>query len=128
MSGWLNYLWVFLGAGVGGGMRYALATRFPPSPRWPLGTLIANLAGCLIIGVLAGLRECGPLQGRAAAWLLLATGVCGGLTTLSSLALELAEFGREREPLAAALYLAASAGGGVLLAAGAWALTRAAFK
>ncbi len=128
MANWLNFFAVFLGAGAGGALRYALAMKFPPSPRWPLGTLIANLAGCLVIGLLAALRESGPLHDKPLAWLLFATGFCGGLTTLSTLAFEIVEFFQAKEPGPGLGYLAVSVIGGVVLAAAAYAGMRALLK
>ena len=54
---------------------------------FPLGTLMANVSGCFIIGVVValGLRHGGFTE----AWkLFLAVGFCGGFTTFSSFSLE----------------------------------------
>jgi CrcB protein len=52
---------------------------------FPLGTLIANIAGSFIIGVVFALAEKGNLM--SAEWrMFLAVGFCGGFTTFSSFA------------------------------------------
>src|ERR1700722_1753629 len=54
---------------------------------FPVGTLVVNLTGCLLIGILFGL-------GSKYAWmtlewrLFLITGICGGYTTFSSFSFE----------------------------------------
>ena len=52
---------------------------------FPLGTLIANVAGSFIIGIVFALAEKGNLL--SAEWrIFLAVGICGGFTTFSSFA------------------------------------------
>lgn len=86
----------------------------------PVATLVVNLAGCFLIGLLSGVLERGfmlsPAQG-----LLLVTGFCGGFTTFSTFAAELWHMGTGGELVMALLYLAASIIAGVLLVgAGRW--------
>jgi CrcB protein len=82
--------WVFvaLGSALGGVARYGVASVFPLLPgRWPIATMLVNLAGSLLIGVLSvalGVRGGGPDTVRLF-WL---TGVLGGFTTYSAFALE----------------------------------------
>jgi len=55
------------------------------SSTFPYGTLIANVAGCFIIGIVFALAEKGNLL--SAEWrIFLAVGICGGFTTFSSFA------------------------------------------
>jgi len=55
------------------------------SSTFPLGTLIANIAGSFIIGVIFALSEKGNLM--SAEWrIFLTVGICGGFTTFSSFA------------------------------------------
>jgi len=53
---------------------------------FPIGTLLVNVVGCLVIGALAQLGERSPLAPEARA--LLMTGVLGGFTTFSAFANE----------------------------------------
>ena len=83
-----KYLLVMAGAAVGGLGRYLLATaintRFPT--RGWYGTVIVNITGCFLIGVVMTIltqRHANPN------WrLLLVVGLLGGYTTFSSFAYE----------------------------------------
>ncbi len=99
-------LLVGLGGFAGSAARYGLSVatqRFALS--WPCGTLAANVLGCLLIGMLTGLSARGatlPPEIRLA----LATGFCGGFTTMSSMIYETAEMVRASEYLYATIYAA----------------------
>ena len=92
---------------------------------WPWATLLVNLGGCLLLGVLtATLFAHRP----GSPWLrpFLGTGVLGGFTTFSTFAVDtvgLADAGAAATALA---YVAASVLGGVLAAVAGVALGRAA--
>ena len=79
----------------------------------PYGTLFSNLAGCLIIGVIAGISgKTGLLSSEMR--LLLATGFCGGFTTMSSFVYELGQFVQDKEFFFASSYFVATlAGAGI---------------
>jgi CrcB protein len=84
-----RYLVVMLGAAVGGLARYVIGSavmqRF--SGRFPLGTLVVNVTGCFLIGMLLPLlTERG--EARPNLRLFLIVGVLGGYTTFSSFAWE----------------------------------------
>ncbi len=55
--------------------------------RFPLGTLAVNVAGCLVMGVLAAMAETRQVF-TPGARLLLFTGLLGGFTTFSAFGLE----------------------------------------
>lgn len=105
---WTLSILIGLGGFAGTLARYGLhvvSQRF--SFEWPLGTLTANVVGCLLIGILAGLSarmEALSPEVR----LVLASGFCGGFTTLSSLVYETAEMVRASEYVHATLYVAGS--------------------
>lgn len=80
---------LIVGAGgfIGSIMRYLVQFFVEKglSSTFPWGTLIANIAGSLIIGMVFGLAEKGNLL--SAEWrIFLAVGICGGFTTFSSFA------------------------------------------
>lgn len=80
---------LIVGAGgfIGSIMRYLVQFFVEKglSSTFPWGTLIANVAGSLIIGMVFGLAEKGNLL--SAEWrIFLAVGICGGFTTFSSFA------------------------------------------
>jgi CrcB protein len=79
---------VFLGAGFGGCLRYGLGGWVSSmAPRTlPWGTIVVNVSGCLVIGLVAGLLIGYP---QNFGWRLFAvTGVLGGYTTFSAFSLE----------------------------------------
>jgi CrcB protein len=80
---------VFLGAGLGGAMRYGvnhLVTRLTGAS-FPLGILTVNVLGCFAMGVIVGWFALRSDPGPA--WrLFLTTGVLGGFTTFSAFALD----------------------------------------
>ena len=87
----ITYLWIALGGALGSVARYALsgAVARMVGETFPWGTIIVNVTGCFVIGVLA--VTTGP-EGRVLTppdvrqFLLI--GVCGGYTTFSSFSLQ----------------------------------------
>ncbi|MBA3772018.1 MAG: fluoride efflux transporter CrcB [Ramlibacter sp.] len=105
-----DFLWVGIGGLLGSMARYAVALAFagaPASSRFPVATLIVNLVGCALIGVLAGWFERNAALG-AGLRLFLLTGVLGGFTTFSAFGLETITLLRRGEPALALAYVAAS--------------------
>jgi len=106
---------VALGALGGGPARLfvteLVAARLPVGrafSSFPWGTLIVNVSGALLIGMLAAYAQAHALDGQSAAWLLLATGVLGSYTTVSSFSLQTHALVRDREPIQALAYIASS--------------------
>ena len=86
-----GYLAVFVGAGLGGMLRHAVnrAALVTLGPGFPYGTLIVNVAGGLLMGVIAELflvKGGGSQEFR----LFLTTGFLGGFTTFSAFSLDAA--------------------------------------
>jgi fluoride exporter len=86
-----GYLAVFVGAGLGGMLRHAVnrASLAWLGPGFPYGTLIVNVAGGLLMGVMAELflvKGGGSQEFR----LFLTTGFLGGFTTFSAFSLDAA--------------------------------------
>ena len=75
----INILLVGLGGGVGSILRYLLQRVLNVS--FPYGTLLVNLLGCLLIGILWGLFTRHVDEQKR---LVFVTGFCGGFTTFSS--------------------------------------------
>lgn len=80
----------------------------------PFGTLVVNVSGSLVLGVLTGLSLGHHLDGSLAA--LLGDGFCGAFTTFSTFSLETLSLFEQGRTAAAAAYLVASLGAGVLAA------------
>jgi CrcB protein len=113
-AGDVAYLLAALGGALGALARWAVASALPSSPgHWPWATLLVNLTGCLLIGVLLAV-----LLARYATspWLrpFLATGVLGGYTTYSTFAVDTVALVDAGRPALAAGYVVASVLGGVL--------------
>ncbi len=78
----LNFLLVAIGGSVGAMLRYSLSQWLVSTTgHFPWGTLVANLTGCLLMGVLLGT---GVQRNLETSWLLLGVGVLGSLTTWST--------------------------------------------
>nr|WP_232523358.1 CrcB family protein [Nocardioides sp. MAH-18] len=103
---------VALGAAVGAPLRFVVATRL--DGRLPWGTLVVNVLGSALLGVLSAMS----LSEHAGA--LLATGFCGGFTTYSAFAVQTHDLGPRQGAayagLTVVLSLAACAGGFALYA------------
>lgn len=80
-----KFLWVGLGGAIGSIFRYTLSL-LPIKSSFPVLTLITNLLGAFIIGVVVGLFEKQYLSSQS--HLFLKTGLCGGFTTFSTFSLE----------------------------------------
>ena len=74
---------------------------------FPLATFIANILGCLIIGLLFGLFERHNLTNPDLKYLFV-TGFCGGYTTFSTFAAENINLFQSENSLTAFAYIAAS--------------------
>lgn len=96
----ITYLWVAIGAAIGGVGRYWLsgivAERIGET--FPWGTLVINVTGSFVIGFFATLT--GP-DGRVLVGTnvrqFVMTGICGGYTTFSSFSLQTLNLTRDGE-------------------------------
>jgi CrcB protein len=113
----VGYLLAATGAALGSLARWGIAEAVPvPRGGWPWPTLVVNLVGCLLIGVLIGVlavRRPHALWART----FLGAGVLGGFTTFSAFAVETVDLVRGGSVLPAAGYVAVSVAGGVLAVA-----------
>jgi CrcB protein len=103
------YLIVFAGAGIGGALRHGVnvgaAKLFGYG--FPFGTLIVNVLGSFLIGILAGYFSfrLGISQHMR---LFLITGILGGFTTFSAFSLDSALLIERHAYALAAVYVAGS--------------------
>jgi CrcB protein len=98
-----------------GGLARAGAVKLAPvhAGAWPWATFAVNVAGCLILGYVATFL----LARRPRAILPLAfagAGICGALTTFSTLELEIARLSRDGHVGLAGAYAAATLAAGAL--------------
>lgn len=117
----MTVLLVLVGGAAGAPSRY-LVDRWVQSRHasaFPWGTLAVNVAGCLVLGLVAGAVSAadGP------AWLLtlVGTGFCGALTTFSTFSFETVRLVEEGLTRVAAAYLVLSVAVGLALCALGWA-------
>jgi len=105
---------VFLGGAAGGLARWGLSDWLgagAQSGAWPTGTLVANLLGTFLLGVVtARWRDVDPVR-----FGLLGPGLCGALTTFSTLQLELVRLADDGHPGTALVYVAVSVVAGFAL-------------
>lgn len=105
-----NMLLVALGGAVGSVVRYLVGKMVESS--FPWATLLVNIVGSVIIGVLVGLVSRAVLS--ADMKLMLMTGFCGGLTTFSTFANESLGMMKAGNVALAAVYVAVSVALGIL--------------
>jgi len=105
----MSYLLVFLGGGFGAMLRHGVNLG---AARWlginfPWGTLLVNVTGSLVMGLIAGFFAL--KSGQSQEWrLFLTTGILGGYTTFSAFSLDTALLYERGEIGIAALYVLGS--------------------
>ena len=105
----MNYLWVFLGGGLGAAMRYWLsgAVYRLLSSSFPYGTLVVNVIGCFVIGLWMSLFT-ERFAGNPALRVFLVIGILGGFTTFSSFSYETIALIRDGQIVSAILNIGLS--------------------
>ncbi len=96
---------VGMGGFLGSVLRFLLARYMQVnlSGEFPWGTLVVNVLGSMVIGLVFGLVERGDLV--SSQWrIFLAVGICGGFTTFSTFANDALMLLQERDLLRFALY------------------------
>ncbi|HST07956.1 MAG TPA: fluoride efflux transporter CrcB [Gemmatimonadaceae bacterium] len=78
------YLLIAVGGAAGSVLRYIVgrAVQGTSTSGFPIGTMVVNVAGCFLIGIL--LRQFLNMQLSAELRALLVIGLCGGFTTFST--------------------------------------------
>ncbi|MFF0968931.1 fluoride efflux transporter CrcB [Streptomyces sp. NPDC003703] len=109
----MNWLLVVLGAVVGAPMRYLTdrAVQSRHDTVFPWGTFTVNMVGCLTLGLITGAVLAGGASSEVQ--LLLGTGLCGALTTYSTLSYETLRLAEEGARFFAAANAVASIVGGL---------------
>jgi fluoride exporter len=112
----MRVLWyVALGGAVGSVIRYlvGLAVQNRSGMDFPVGTLVVNISGCLLLGFLIHYALATPAitpELRA----LLTTGLCGGYTTFSTFSYETVTLIQDGDWRRAILYVGLSVAGSIL--------------
>lgn len=111
----VRVIWyVALGGAVGSVLRYLVGIVIQARTGWefPVGTLVVNLSGCLLLGFLIYYALATPAvtpEVRA----LLTTGLCGGYTTFSTFSYEAVALVQNGEWRRATLYVGLSVAGSI---------------
>ena len=113
MMGWLA---VGVGGALGSMARHAVnrvVLHHWPALQLPIATIIVNVLGCSIIGVLAGFAVAGRLSIGLYWREFVFVGILGGFTTFSTFGLETITLLRTGAPAVAALNIATQLVGGL---------------
>lgn len=114
-------LFIGLGASLGAWSRWGLGIAFNTIlPNLPLGTLIANLSGGLMIGLVVGFIGLGSMENPNLR-LFITTGFLGGLTTFSAFTGESLSLLQKHEYSWAAIHVSSHVLGALLMAAAGYA-------
>lgn len=106
---------VFLGGGTGSLLRYMISKWVPTiQTGFPYATLMVNILGSLLIGILLGWFSKNQSISQNTL-LLVGTGFCGGFTTFSAFAFENQLFLKNGDITTFALYTIASITLGILV-------------
>ena len=94
---------VGLGGFIGASMRYLMGLIDLKNDLMPINTMVINIIGAFVIGMIAALASKYNLPSR---WILfIKTGLCGGFTTFSTFSLESMNLINEGKLAAAGLYI-----------------------
>jgi CrcB protein len=124
-SPFATYIFIGIGGMIGAAARYSVSLWAAPVPGFSaaVGTLISNLAGCFLLGLLAAINSKflpnhGPLR------VGITTGCIGSFTTYSAFSVEAVELLKSGQVWLALNYILISGVGGLLLAGLGWVLIK----
>jgi CrcB protein len=124
MGAWIA---VALGGAIGSVGRFWLTGVMMAltGPRFPWGTLLINVLGSFVIGLVAGLTlTTGRIAMHPDVRIFLMTGICGGFTTFSAFSLQTLELLQSGDTVSAMGYAIGSVVLCVVATYGGWALSR----
>jgi len=104
-----------MGGAIGSVLRYLTSVLVSKywSGQFPLATFIANVFGCILIGLFIGILEKNNLANTNLKWFLI-TGFCGGFTTFSTFGMENYTLFQNQNSLVAFAYIGLSVVVGLL--------------
>ncbi|MDO4460998.1 MAG: fluoride efflux transporter CrcB [Bacteroidia bacterium] len=110
----MQLFYIFIGGGVGSVLRFLIGKLLPAGcfHGFPVGTLMANLLGCLLIGIFNAsvARYINPdLK------VMLTVGLCGGFTTMSTFCNESISMVNGGQWLLLSLYITSTILGGLFM-------------
>ena len=114
----MNFLLVFVGAGLGGVLRHIvnMLTLRWFGPGFPAGTFLINITGSIVMGLVVGYLATRDMPNPEVR-LFVATGILGGYTTFSTFSLDTITLWQRGEIAATAAYVLGSL---ILSFAGLW--------
>lgn len=100
----MNIVIVFVGGGLGAALRYLLQLGIGKSNgfNFPTATFLANIIGCLLIGIAFGFIQKLKLSDNYNLFII--TGILGGFTTFSSFGLEFIQLFNNKQYFIALVY------------------------
>ena len=102
-------LWIAFGGAIGSVLRYLISAALQGSVGlFPIGTMIVNIVGSILLGVLFAVQDGGQKAMNDELWFFLSIGLCGGFTTFSTFGLETYLLWKEKHVVEAALYMISS--------------------
>jgi fluoride exporter len=101
-----NFVLVFLGGGLGSGIRYAISRWISSgyAQLFPIATLISNVIACFVLGLVVGLADEKQLL-TPASRLFWTVGFCGGFSTFSTFSNETLSLFQQGTQLTSFLYV-----------------------